>query len=274
MLLQTIWSEQIRQGATARFSRGEVLVSVMGGEIVRGGAPLDLIIQKVEAVQSLFYRTTEFLKGSPHRKHGPASVQTQQLCRPWLFQAAPGSYQFAVAIEEPAQQNFFEVPSPSTHEIAEKFLQILRATVEDPDGALPQIVPDPDYRGTFLKLTRNLAPTGQTFSELQIRAADEPRPIALVEGIRRSINEAIKRQFPRPTLPPENQPVTLEGILRALDLDGDWLELVIDTGHVRIEQIGDTVDDVVGPMVNHRVTVDALRTPAGRLIFQDIQPTQ
>ncbi|MFI5338602.1 MAG: hypothetical protein ACHQ7N_02030 [Candidatus Methylomirabilales bacterium] len=274
VLLQTIWSEQVRQGASVRFSRGEVLVSVKGGQVLRGGAPLDLIVQKVEAVQSLFYRTTEFLKGLPHRKRGPAPIEIQQLCRPWLFQTAPGSYQFAVAIEEPAQKDLFEPPAPGSQEIATTFLRILRATADDPDGALLQVVSDPGYRGTFLKLTRSLAPTGETFEELEIRAADEPTPITLVPGARRSINEAIRRQFPKPTPPPEDQPVTLRGVLRALDLDRDWLELVMDTQHVRVEQIGDTVDDVVGPMVNRMVIVDALRTPAGRYLFQDMQSVE
>ena len=103
---------------------------------------------------------------------------------------------------------------------------------------------------------------------------DEPKPITLVPGARRSINEAIRRQFPKPTPPPEDQSVTLRGVLRALDLDRDWLELVVDTQHVHVDQIGDTVDDVVGHMVNRMVIVDALRTPAGRYLFQDIQPVE
>jgi hypothetical protein len=272
-LLQTLWSEQVRQSAPSRFSHGEVLVSVKGGQVVRGGAPIDLIVQKVEAVQSLFYRTTEFLKGLPLRKHGPAPADIQKLCRPWLFQTVPGSYQFAVAIEEPAQMNLYETPRPSTQQIAESFLKILRAAAEDPDGALLSVVPNPEYRATFLKMTRSLAPSGETVSEIEIKSADEPKSIALVEGSKKSISEAIRRQFPKPSAP-ESQPVILKGILRALDLDKDWLELQVDLERVKVEQISDTVDDIVGPMVNHAVFVDALKTPKGHYIFQDIQLDQ
>ena len=62
-LLQSIWSEQTRNNADVRFAQGQVLVSVQGGEVVSGGAPLDLIMDKVKTVQSLFHRTAEFLGG-------------------------------------------------------------------------------------------------------------------------------------------------------------------------------------------------------------------
>ena len=48
------------------------------------------------------------------------------------------------------------------------FLAILRASSEDPAGALNEIVPNDEYRTTFLKLTRNLAPTGKLFGRMEI----------------------------------------------------------------------------------------------------------
>jgi hypothetical protein len=63
------------------------------------------------------------------------------------------------------------------------------------------------------------------------------------------------------------------GVLRALHLDRDWLEVQNpDTGETtRIEQAGDAIDDVIGPMVNHRVVVDVAVHPDGRRTFRDIQ---
>src|SRR5258708_5789732 len=40
------------------------------------------------------------------------------------------------------------------------------ATAEDPGDTLEAVVPKQDYRDTFLKLTRNLAPTGKSFDRL------------------------------------------------------------------------------------------------------------
>ncbi len=270
-LLQAIWSELVREQAGIRFVPGEVLVSVKGGEVVAGGAPLDLVVQKVEGVQALFYRTAEFLKGLPHRKRGPASAEVQEICRPWLFQTAPGSYQFAVAIQEPAQRDLFAPPKPSTHEISAAFLRILRASVDDPDNALPQIVPDAEYRGTFLRLARSLAPTGTTFSELEVSSPTETKPVTLVPTSRKAIGDAIRRQFPRPTADDAAQEETLRGILRALHLDDDWLEVAVENEHIRIFEAGETVDDVVGPMVNKKVVVQAVKKPNGRYVLRDIQ---
>ncbi len=270
-LLQTIWSDRVREEIGVRFAPGEVLVSVKGGEIVAGGAPLDLIVRKVEGVQSLFYRTAEFLSRMPHRKRGSASLEIQEICRPWLFQTAPGSYQFAVAVQEPRQQDLFPKSAPKSAEIADAFLKILRASVEDPDEALAEIVPDRDYRGTFLKLTRNLAPTGKTFEEMEIRSLTEPRPITLLPSARSNIGQALRRQAPPRQVTPEFQEETIRGVLRGVHLDQDWLEVSFENQHIRVMEVGETVDDVIGPMVNRPVIVETVKDRRGRYLLRDIQ---
>ena len=272
-LLQSIWSEQVRERANVRFAPGQVIVSVKGGEVVEGGAPLDLIVAKVQTVQSLFYRTAEFLRGLPHRQRGAPRQEIQETCRPWIFQTGPGSYQFAVAVQEPRQRDLFKKDEPAPKEVADHFLSILRASVEDPDGALPQLVPDRDYRGTFLKLTRNLAPTGKTFEQLDIRSAEETRPITLAPDTRKAVGEAIRRWRPKPPDEPE-QEETVRGILRAVHLDQDWLEVTVDESHVRVHGVGETVDDVIGPMVNKSVLILVVRDSRGRYLFRDIEPDE
>ncbi len=140
-ILQTIWSEEVRQKADAKFTDGAVFVSVGGGEILTGGAPLDLVVSKVELLQSIFFRTVEFLQHMPHRKRGKASFDVQKICRPWLFQAAPGSYQFAVAIEDVAQGSLFDQVA-TAEEIKGAFVSLLHDATEDPDKALAERVPD------------------------------------------------------------------------------------------------------------------------------------
>ncbi len=41
--------------------------------------------------------------------------------------------------------------------------------------------------------------------------------------------------------------------------------------HVTVYGVGETVDDVVGPMVNKQVVVQVLRHPNGGYTFRDIQ---
>ena len=270
-MLQAIWSEEVRQTAGFKFSPGALLVSVSGGQSVVGGAPLDLIVSKVGGIQSLFFRTVEYLQKLPHRKHGSAPADVQSICRPWLFQAAQGSYQFAVAIEEVAQRPLFGAEVPSVDEITGTFLGLLRDTAEDPGAALAERVPDREYRETFLKLTRALAPTGKDFSRLTVRrSSTDPDPITLDSSSRRTIAEVIKRDFTKPRISGETEGA-LTGILRAVHLREDWLELTVNGRDVQVFEVGEAVDDVVGPLMNRAVVVQIVTQARGRIVFRDIE---
>ena len=280
-LLQGIWSEEVRQKAGINFTSGEVLVAVSGGEVVKGGAPLELILRKVKEVSSIFYRTVEMLLDQPLRRHGEPSLQIQQQCRPWLFQAPPSSYQFAVRVEQPRQLSFpmFQDALPKVEQVTQKFLDIIQASVEDPEKKLAEIVPNPEYRSTFLKLTRNLAPTGKSsFSQVEIKTSTDidAHPIVLRQSERDVINEAIRIEKAATTPPVErgtDEPAQLVGILRGLQLNQDWIDLREDGAEqeTRIYEAGEVIDDVIGPMVNHRVIVDVVRKPNGKYAFRDIQ---
>lgn len=270
-LLQSVWNEQARKQAGLTFVPGQVIVSVKGGEVVSGGAPLDLVVEKVQTVQALFYRTAEFLRNLPLRRRGPPTRDIQELCRPWLFQSVPGSYQFAVAIQGPRQADLFEQSQPEPHEVASAFLSILRVSAEDPEQGLAQVVPDKDYRATFLKLTRNLAPSGRLFSQLEVRPSDDTRSIVLSPESRKLISETLRREQPSEIPSAGSRAVTLHGVLRALDLNKDWLEITVDGQNVHIAGVGDAVDDVIGPMVNHQVTVQTVIDAKGRYHFRDVE---
>jgi hypothetical protein len=271
VLLNSIWSEKVRERANVGFVPGQVLVSVKGGEVVEGGAPLDLIVEKVQTVQSIFYRTAELLKGIAHRTHGGPSKEIQDLCRPWLFQAAPGSYQFAIAVQEPKQPDFFKKEDIKPNEVANNFLKIMRTSVETPDE-LSKIVPDAAYRGTFLKLTRNLAPTGKRFEQLDIKAAGESKSFSLVPSTRKLVGKIIQESRDI-NIEKKGKEETLRGVLRAVHLDNDWIEITTESEkeQIKITGITDTVDDVIGPMVNHFVLARVEKTTAGKYIFLDIE---
>jgi hypothetical protein len=269
-LLQAIWTAQTIGNAGVSFLPGQVFVSVKGGQTVTGGAPLDLIIEKVQTVQALFYRTIEYMKGIPHRKHGGPSIDIQEACKPWLFQAPAGSYQFSVAIQEPRQPDFFKDAGPQPEHVALHFLSILQASSEDPADQLPQLVSSEEYRSTFLKLARNLAPTGKNFSQVEVRAADESQGISLGPENRKIINRVLRPKAQQPETE-EQTTEELRGILRALNLEKDWLEVLINGHIVHIDGLSETVDDVIGPMVNRPVIVQARRKARGGWQFQDIE---
>ena len=278
-LLQVIWSEEARSRAGINFSEGEVLVSVSGGEVVRGGAPLELIIQKVDEVGRIFYRIIEMLLDLPLRRRGAPNQEIQDQFRPWLFQAPQGSYQFTVRVEKPRQLSLFPEYTPGIDLITQRFMDIMRASSDDPEGELTKIVPNEDYRNTFMKLTRNLAPTGKVFGRLEIRSPSDlgSHPVVLMPASREIISHAIRISEKARHKPDDQQEIQIQGILRGLQLDNDWLE-VNTFGDapktIHIFETGDVIDDVVGPLVNRRVIVNAILKPNGHYAYRDIQPDE
>jgi hypothetical protein len=276
-LLQTIWSEEIRSKAGIEFTAGEVLVSVKGGDVITGGAPLELILRKIDEVSRIFYRTIEMLLNRPFRKRGAPDLDIQEQFRPWLFQAAPGSYQFAVRVERPKQMSLFPVTVPEVEQITQQFLEIVKASADDPEGSLLNIVPNLEYRDTFMKLIRGLAPTGKTFSQLEIKSSsvNDLQPIFLSPTSRETINKALRKvQIEQKKDKPTEELIELHGVLRGLQLDKDWLEInqgAKEQKPIRIYEAKEVVDDVVGPMVNHKVIVSAILKPKGRYVYRDIQ---
>lgn len=269
-LVQAIWTEGSKKEAGVSFLPGQVYVSVKGGEVITGGAPLDLIVDKVQTIQSIFYRTIEEAKEMPLRTRGGPIREIQDACRPWLFQAPPGSYQFSIAIQEPAQKDLFK-KEVEPDQIAERFLEILRATVADDPTQLETLVPNEGYRSTFLKLARNLAPSGKTFEKLEVRSASDSTPISLSPDTRRVIGAALRSKAPIAKSAPEQTEVILNGTLRAVDLDKDFIDVSVDGKSQHVIGLKDTLDDVIGPMVNRRVIVRGIQGPQQALQLVDIE---
>ena len=251
------------------FDNTHMLVSARGGEIVTGGAPWDLILPKIENMVALLYRTTEYMKNCPHRRRGRPSKEIQESYQPWLFQTAPGSYQFAVSLQQIRQLSMFD-DDIQPKQVTDRLFGILQACATSPREELTKVVPDDDYRGTFLKLTRDLAPTKKgRFTQLDIRAASEAHPIILRSDIRHTISGVLREKL---MPPPDTQKKDIRGVLRALHLDRDWIEVVTHEGaeSCRIDRAGDEVDDRIGPMVNRPVVVQVAQV-GERLNFIDIE---
>ncbi|MBF0343993.1 MAG: hypothetical protein HQL06_07160 [Nitrospirae bacterium] len=268
ILLQTIRDNEVRDKAGVKLSDENVLVSATGGEIVRGGAPLNTIVNMIKQIESLYFRITEYLINLPFRKRGSVNTEVMKICRPWLLQTSPGSYQFVVALREPIQGELFPRNTPKSAQIISTFMKILRSTINDPDTMLPSIVEDIAYRRTFLNMVRNLAPTGKIFDQMVIKSSLEIEPVTISAIARQTIKESMDRQFPVKT---SYQEVSLCGILRAVHLDDDWLGIVVDGKLIKITEVSETVDDVVGPMVNRDVIVRAIKKSDTDYNLIDIQ---
>ena len=91
---------------------------------------------------------------------------------------------------------------------------------------------------------------------------------------RQGLNAALRKLKPPQPVAPSEEIIEVRGVLRGLQLDKDWLDVATDDGDpqkpTRIFQANDVLDDVIGPMVNHRVIVTTIRRNQ-RLTFQDIE---
>lgn len=206
-LLQVIRFEESRLKSGIQFIEGEVIVSVKGGEVLYGAAPLDLVLRKVDQISKIFYRTTEMLLELPVRRRGNPTQDVKKYCDPWLFQTLPGSYQFSVQVRKPQDHEQLSLPGISAidvelrvEQITKKFLDIIRAATQDPESELIEVVPQDDYRKVFLKSAQDLAPpiTGKTFNQIEIKSSsdDELRPVILIPETRSVIKDVLKDPNP------------------------------------------------------------------------------
>ena len=114
-----------------------------------------------------------------------------------------------------------------------------------------------------------------SYSELTVRAgrSDSPPDAVFRPETRRTLNESIKSQRREQSTEEVLEPVELRGTLRAVHLDQDWVEVTVtdpNERHIKVEQAGEAIDDIVGPMVNRRVVLQTVRTTAGKFLFRDI----
>jgi hypothetical protein len=106
---------------------------------------------------------------------------------------------------------------------------------------------------------------------MEIRGAGDRGAVVLSPSSRKLISETLKG----PSTPVDAQidrpnSTLLKGVLRALDLDKDWLEIAIDGKSQRVKGVGETVDDLIGLMVNREVAVRVERS-RNSLQFIDIE---
>lgn len=267
VVLSSVWAEEAKRAAGLKFLPGQVVVSISGGQVVVGGAPLETVLKQVKNVQAIFVRVIEFLSELPFQGRAARARVLDELCRPWIFQMPAGSYQFAIAVEERKQLDFFK-DGIHPEQITDKFMEVIAATSSGDTESLERLVPDPQYRRSFVAMTRRLAPSDGAYDAIRIYSPTSPRSVQLDRVTKRVTSDYLVAASPARAVAAEGKAI---GILRALDLDKDWL--IVDTvdGPVRVTNLVDAVDDYIGSLVNRRVVVDFIRERRS-LHFIDINP--
>ena len=259
------WREaHLTWAATLRFA-------LRGGEIIHGAGPADIVNRTSEAARALVTRSIEHALHVPYRSSGAPSPTTIESFRPWIVQAPAGSFQFDIAIQPSIQGELIPVHDVSAEAVVESSAEILAAASQSPDARLPEIVPDADYRRSFLNIAKDLIPDGQRFRRLEVRTPSEETPIVLRSVSREIVADAIKRLGAGTDQDSESrEDVEIIGILRNVNLDSEWIEVRVDATKHRIAHFNEELAAQAGRFLNRKITLSALRDQAGKLHFRDI----
>src|SRR3989442_15128576 len=75
-LLEVVWDEKVLFDAGSQYSGEEILVSLRGGQVGWGTAPVDAVLHNIGGFNSLLYRVSEWTGNFGFRQRGlpPAEV--------------------------------------------------------------------------------------------------------------------------------------------------------------------------------------------------------
>ena len=270
-LLDSIRLERDWQEARLADPRTRLRFSLRGGETLHGAVPADVIEAPRRAAVALVTRAIELALPVAHRTAGRASPDTLHRFRPWVLQAPAGSYQFDVAVQPPAQPELMPSHQVSAEAVVQSSAEILAAAAQSPDAVLPEIVPDIDYRRSFLKTVKALIPDDHGFRRLEVHTPSQDAPIVLRSASREIIVNAIKRLgagADHGSKLPED--VEISGILRNVHLDSEWIEVRVDATKHRIADFNEELAAQAGKFLNRKITLSVQRDQAGKLHFRDI----
>ncbi len=155
--------------------------------------------------------------------------------------------------------------------VARQFLQILQAASNQDQTQLETVVPKADYRNVFLKLSRSLAPTGKSFGSIEFQTPTGEGLTTLTPEARATISQTLKKSRQGDVPESSGKDEELTGILRAVDLDKDFLVVTVADKTFHVFGLEDAMDDIIGPMVNKTVKVQVIRRANDQFRFQDIE---
>jgi hypothetical protein len=275
-------ARQERQALVAGRTLGaeSLVISLRGGSIGTGLAPLDLVARELLQMEKCTLRVGEWLSGKRFRTHGPAARDVAQLVNPVIGDPVSGSFRFQLRFEAPVQPalpGLEREPLLTPDSLAATLFEILDAIAHDTADSLSSRIEDTDYRTAFLKLVRSLAPDGRQFDEIEFQRSGGRSNASVVLDV--ATRDAVQRQLAdvQQLQDPADSDLKdqFSGILRALDLDKGTLALsegsVVKQRKNCKAARGAVLDDIAPPLMNRPVIVTGQWTPKRKtFIIQDI----
>ncbi len=235
------------------YSQQGITLSLRGGEVRVGTAPLDLLIHTTTGFRNLLVRCAEWDGGYEFRTRGGPPREVRDFVQARATEGRAGSYRFDVRLYEPPQTDLFRDPRISASRVVDQVFSLVRGVHQGPSDSLVSLVPDPRWRGALLHLLRAITPSGRRLAEVEmIRIGSRGvEAVTLSPHTRHRIADALAVDSPE-----GEEPAEFRGVLRALHLDRSWLEIRKEDGKLqRCDAVSHLLDEVVGPMVDRQVVV-------------------
>jgi len=229
-----------------------VEATLSGGLVRQGLAPSTLVAERRDVLAPLLVRVAEWRSGKKYRRAGPSTLATSYD----IFEAPAigGSYSLRLYVGATAQQGSSGAASPM--DVVEHFLGLAAAVTEGPDE-LRRLVEDDAYAKVFLRGFRDLAPDGRSVARVELGSMVRGRvthAAVLTHETRERLTVSLRRQD-------EEKPVSLDGVLKSVNLRGEGPRIGVDTeAGMRVFRIAKGEhDDTLGPKLNRRVRIVGMR---------------
>ena len=247
----------------------ELQLSLAGREVGGGIAEWSEVYGRLNSFSQLIYRTVERKQNRPFRERGllPKNIRENHQ----MLVSAPRNGSFAVTLKfgsptEPSLPGILD-----TEAIIGEFMDLIEMLNRSRVNEIQEIIPDPAYLRNFFGLAKKIAPDGERVRQVGFTT--------IRSGVERSVELTTPAgDFPAPLteeqlLDVEAEPIKIRGILQYADaINRNEIRVVDDKAkrHAVVVPEG-LMNDIVRPMWNSRVVIDAIRT--GNIVtLKDIQP--
>lgn len=238
------------------YAPGESDISLEGGQVGYGTAPIEVALAKMSAFSALARRIHEWKLGLPFRAAGEPLSPLVKAVTARVSQPAAGSYRFRLQFTRPSQLSFLD-PIGQVHDESaepidvskELFGVLADATNNNMDtfAAMPT-----GYARGILRLVRNVLPDGEEVDAVTVRDAtsDGLTPVRLEKSSRKAVNNMLRSFEPKV----ENPNVSTKGILRAVHLEDHYIGVLEKNKDLLVIRTRpDEPDDVLSALVNKLV---------------------
>lgn len=259
-------------------SDNQWVMTIHGNATSFGGTLVEPLMDRVDRVTALFYRTVERLLGIHYRTSGGITRAIKETYGLYVKAFAPSSFAVSFQIGAPEQQiSLFEDQEPrkpvEPDFVVDELMKCLEIWESEKTEVLRETIGDETYYQNFVGIAEQIAPDGDAVKLVGFKAVrqGEEKPVTLRKN-RRQLRESISAEQ---LSDQEPLSTTLRGVLRFASSPQSkpygTVHLTDAEGAHRIRVPIALMKDVVQPYYEERVEITAVRK-GGHLYLEEIGP--